>query len=148
MVNGKVKAALRHDRTPILCIGETADQRNKGKTFEVIRTQLIKCLADINPEHIKGVVIAYEPVWAIAQPGKPLVAAKPDDIRDAHFFIRGELDKIGGKGIGNAVTVLYGGSVTPENVASISALEDVNGALPGTKSLDAKAFFDIIKAFD
>ena len=112
-VNKKLRAALEHGLTPIVCVGETGPERNAGKTQDVLRTQVKGALADITlPE---SAIIAYEPVWAIGTG----VAATAQDANDAIGFIRGEIAASQGDAMAQAVRILYGGSVTPANVSEL-----------------------------
>ena len=137
-VNLKVKKALTAGLTPIMCVGETDEERVKGITQDVIGRQVKQGLNGI--EKIDNVVLAYEPVWAIGT-GK---VATPAQAQEVHAFIRGILkETFGGKA--NDVCILYGGSVTKDNIGDLIAMEDIDGALVGGASLKADGFLDIIK---
>ena len=125
----KVEAALRVELTPMLCVGETIEQREAEDTLDVVASQL-EALEGLGPEVISDIPIAYEPVWAIGT-GK---TATPADAQEVHSFIRKWLEARGVAG--NDVRVLYGGSVKPENSMSLMAESDVNGVLVGGASLD------------
>jgi len=140
-VNLKLKAALAAGLIPILCIGETLKEREQGQTLEVVGTQLTEGLAGLPPEAAASLVIAYEPVWAI---GTGLTAT-PDQAQEVHAFIRGRLPDLLGPG-GADIRILYGGSVTPENAASLLAEADIDGALVGGASLKSDSFLKIIAA--
>jgi len=135
-VNRKLAAVLAAGMTPIVCVGETLAERESGETFRVIETQLSGGLADVGPKQMEASVIAYEPVWAIGT-GK---TATPDQAAEVHAFIRGLLRKLHGDGIADAVRILYGGSVKPDNVTELMAMEDIDGALVGGASLKADSF--------
>lgn len=137
----KVQAAIRNHIRPILCIGETIQERTNGETDMVLHDQLIGGLANITSEELDQVVIAYEPVWAIGTG----VNAKPDDVVRAVKTIRSQLAHLYGKKAANEVQVLYGGSVTSDSAADYLALDDIDGLLVGGASLDAFAFSDIVK---
>ncbi len=137
IVNKKIKTSLRNGLNIIFCIGETLAQREAGKTYEVLKTQIVDGLADVNAGQI---VVAYEPVWAIGT-GK---TATPDQAQEAHYYIRSKLRDIWG-GASDSTRILYGGSVTPENVDSLMACPDVDGALVGGASLKPDSFEKIVK---
>lgn len=137
VVNRKIKAARKNGLNVIFCIGETLSQREAGKTFEVLGTQITNGLKDVPAQ---GIVVAYEPVWAIGT-GK---TATPDQAQEAHNYIRKELGKLYGEAA-DSIQILYGGSVTPENVDSLMACADVDGALVGGASLKPDSFEKIVK---
>jgi triosephosphate isomerase len=139
-VNRKVKAALASGLVPIVCVGETLAEREAGKTFEVTERQLRAGLDGIAAAESGKVVVAYEPVWAIGT-GK---TATPGQAQEVHAFLRGILKELWGSG-GEAVRILYGGSVKPENIAELMAQGDIDGALVGGASLKADAFARIVK---
>jgi triosephosphate isomerase len=137
----KVPAALEAGLVPLLCVGETEEERDNDDTDRKLRQQVRDDLAQVPAERLGEVVIAYEPVWAIGT-GK---VAKPEQAQEAIAFIRalvGDRDKQAAE----AVRILYGGSVKPENAAELLALPDVDGALVGGASLDARAFAQIAAA--
>jgi triosephosphate isomerase (TIM) len=138
-VNAKVKKALATGLKPIVCVGETEEEREKGVTEFVVGSQIRKGLYGV--ESLKNVVIAYEPVWAIGT-GKN---ATPLEAQDVHAFIRGLLKKIYGEEAA-AVLVLYGGSVTKDNIGDLINMDDIDGALVGGASLKSDSFLGIIKA--
>jgi triosephosphate isomerase len=139
--NRKVKAALAAGLLPILCLGETLEVREAGKTFEVAGRQLRAGLEGVAAAESTKVVVAYEPVWAIGT-GK---TATPGQAQEVHAFLRGILKEIWGAGAADAVRILYGGSVKPENIADLMANADIDGALVGGASLTAKTFAGIVK---
>ncbi|MDP2167334.1 MAG: triose-phosphate isomerase [Thermodesulfovibrionales bacterium] len=136
-VNKKTKAALKAGLKVILCIGETLDERNAGRTFEVTGAQLKEGLKEID---LSGIVIAYEPVWAIGTG----VTAAPEQAEEAHSRIREDLRTLYGRQA-DETRILYGGSVTPENVDILMAQPDMDGALVGGASLKAVSFVRIVK---
>jgi triosephosphate isomerase len=138
-VNRKVKAVLAAGLIPIMCLGETLTAREDGHTLKVVETQVREGLAGCPPEARKRLVVAYEPVWAIGT-GK---TATPSQAQEVHAFIRGLLPEVLGTG---AIPILYGGSVTPENAASLMAEPDLDGALVGGASLNAASFLRIVAA--
>jgi len=131
LVGSKAAAALRHGLTPMICVGETRDERRAGRTFEVLERQLRAALA--GPA---AFALAYEPVWAIGT-GE---TATPEMAQEAHAFLRRLLGERGGE-----VSILYGGSVTPDNAAGLIAQPDVDGFLVGGASLDPRNFLTIIR---
>ena len=139
-VNKKLAAALKAGLTPIVCIGETLEERETQKTWRVLETQLAGGLKGFAPADLSKVVIAYEPVWAIGT-GK---TASPAQAQEAHLFVRGQLEKLYGKSFAGGVRVLYGGSVTTENVDTLMAQPDVDGALVGGASLKKDSFLRIM----
>jgi triosephosphate isomerase (TIM) len=137
-VNLKVKKGLAAGLKPIVCVGETDDEREKGVTEFVVGIQVRKALNGI--ESLKNLVIAYEPVWAIGT-GK---TASPMEAEEVHGFIRNLLSEIYGDE-SRQIMILYGGSVTPENISDLMEMEDIDGALVGGASLKGETFTGIIK---
>ena len=140
-VNKRIFAALSEGLKPIVCIGETLEEREAGKTFEVIKRQVEGGLANLSVEQMATVVIAYEPVWAIGT-GK---TATPAQAQEVHAFIRKLLNDIFGQTTAEATRIQYGGSVKPDNAAELMAQPDIDGALVGGASLKADSFEKIIK---
>lgn len=140
-VNKRIFAALAEGLKPIVCIGETLEEREAGKTFEVIKRQVEGGLANLSVEQMATVVIAYEPVWAIGT-GK---TATPAQAQEVHAFIRKLLNDIFGQTTAEATRIQYGGSVKPDNAAELMAQPDIDGALVGGASLKADSFEKIIK---
>lgn len=140
MVNRRLLCALRSDLAPILCVGETLNDREEGGTFTVLEQQLRNGLAAVCLEDAEKVVIAYEPVWAIGT-GK---TATREQAQDAHYFIRGVLANLYEKKLADKVRILYGGSVKPENIDSLMAEPDIDGALVGGAALKSESFERII----
>ena len=138
-VNLKVKAALGVGMTPILCIGESLDERNGGDAESVVESQVIAGLEGV--EVGSGVVVAYEPVWAIGT-GQ---SASPEIAQAMMAHIRRTLADIGGEDAASAVPLLYGGSVNAGNIGGYLSQPDINGALVGGASLDAGSFVEIVK---
>lgn len=141
LIHKKLLRALQDDIQPILCIGETLDHHGKGKTQEVLEEQLEIALENIPSEEAVKIMIAYEPVWAIGS-GKTPTAAQ---IQETHAFIRSLLCDFFGKRAGGKISILYGGSVKPDNAAEIGAEEDVDGVLVGGASLDPRTLASIIR---
>ena len=140
-VNQKLKTALKHGLIPILCIGETLDQREQGSTEQVCRQQLLSALEDIESWDLAKIILAYEPIWAIGT-GR---TATPEDAQSVIGFIRGVLGKKFSEAA-DEVRILYGGSVKPDNIDGLMAKPDIDGALVGGASLDAQGFARIVKA--
>jgi triosephosphate isomerase len=139
-INKKLGAALKAGLTPIVCIGETLDERESQKTWRVLETQIAGGLKGFAPADLSKIVVAYEPVWAIGT-GK---TATPAQAQEAHLFVRGQLKKLHGDGFAQGVRILYGGSVTADNVDSLMAQADVDGALVGGASLKKDSFLRIM----
>ena len=139
-VNRKIAAAFAGGLTPIVCIGETLDQRDRLETFSVLDRQIRDGLDGVTSEQLVQLVIAYEPVWAIGT-GRN---ATPAQAADAHGHIRKRLQQWFGAQPSELCRVIYGGSVKPENIGDLASQPDVDGALVGGASLDVKAFFDIV----
>lgn len=140
-VNKRIKAALKSELTPIVCIGETLQEREANKTFDVIRTQFTESLAGFAKSDVEKMVIAYEPVWAIGT-GK---TATPQQAQEVHKAIRELLVKQFGQQIASVVRIQYGGSVKPDNIAELMAQADIDGALVGGASLQHESFVKIVK---
>jgi triosephosphate isomerase (TIM) len=136
LINRKVKAAIKHGITPILCVGERLDVRETGGHVEHCTAQLIADLKGLKAEQVKDVVVAYEPVWAIGT-GR---VATPQDAQEVCGAIRARLTEKYGDEVGSVVRVLYGGSVKSGNIADLVAQEDIDGALVGGASLDPDEF--------
>jgi triosephosphate isomerase len=140
-VNRKINAAIAEGLKPILCIGETQAQRDKGDTFLTLDKQVSDGLKGLDPRHLKDLVIAYEPVWAIGT-GQ---TAGPEQVAEVHKYLRNLLETQISPDLALSTRILYGGSVKPENIAELMRIKDVDGALVGGASLDAKIFTNIIK---
>ena len=143
-VNAKTKAALAAGLVPIVCVGETLEEREAGKTQAVVTEQVQGSLAGLAPEEIAKIVIAYEPVWAIGT-GK---VATPEQAQEVHALIRGLLATMASPAVAAEVTIQYGGSVKPDNAASLAVQPDIDGALVGGASLKADDFLGIAAAFN
>jgi len=140
-VNKKIKAALKHNLTPIVCVGETLKEREGGKTFRVLDDHIQNGLKDISNEDILKLVIAYEPVWAIGT-GK---TATPEQAQEAQKYIRDLLRKMYNNESADIVRIQYGGSVKPENITELMKQPDVDGALVGGASLSIETFAQIVR---
>jgi triosephosphate isomerase len=139
-VNRKLASALAAQLTPIVCIGETLEERDASKTLEVLDRQIKQGLDGLSGDDIAALVIAYEPVWAIGT-GRNATAAQAGE---AHAHIRARLRQWFGGAAAEQCHVLYGGSVKPDNIRELASLEDVDGALVGGASLDVRSFFEIV----
>lgn len=140
-VNKKIKAALAHELTPIMCIGESLEEREKGNTMDKVETQINSGLEGLGKDEIRQIVIAYEPIWAIGTG----VTATPSQAEEVHSFIRKKLTEKYGNEIASYAIILYGGSVKPANTYSILKENNINGALVGGASLEADSFIQITK---
>jgi triosephosphate isomerase len=140
-VNKRVRAILKHDMTPVVCIGESLDQREAGDERNIVRSQLGGGLSRLTADQLEKVVIAYEPVWAIGT-GRN---ASPDDAGNMAEFIRESLIEIGSSDIAEAVRILYGGSVNAGNVRDLMVKKHIDGALVGGASLDPDQFAAIVR---
>ena len=139
-VHKKVTAALEHTLTPIVCVGETLEERESDQTLSVLDRQLQTGLAGLSQTQIAELVVAYEPVWAIGT-GR---TATPDQAQEAHAHIRSRLIETFGQDAGERCRVIYGGSVKPTNAVELSAQVDVDGALVGGAGLDPNSFAEIV----
>jgi triosephosphate isomerase len=138
-VNKKIRAALEADLTPIVCIGETLAQREAEETMAVITSQVTEGLAGLSSAEMARLIMAYEPVWAIGT-GR---TASPDQAQEVHVFIRRLLVDRAGAEVANGLRILYGGSVTPDNIRELAQAPDIDGALVGGASLKAESFLKI-----
>ena len=144
LISRKVQAAMDHDLTPVLCIGEAKPQRDAGQAEAITLGQLRAGLGSLAAEQVSEVVIAYEPVWAIGTGD----TATPDDAQAMHAAIRAALASHYGHEAADAIRVLYGGSVKPNNVDTLMAQPDIDGALVGGASLQAESFLRIVQFRD
>jgi triosephosphate isomerase len=142
LINKKVLAALESELKPILCVGETLEEREAGKEKEILETQLRGSLASVTAEQLLEVVIAYEPVWAIGT-GK---TASTEQAQDCHAHVRAVLAELSDAATADKVRIQYGGSVKPSNAAELLGQPDIDGALVGGASLDPRSFAEIVKA--
>jgi triosephosphate isomerase len=140
-VNKKIKAAIKAGLQPIFCVGETEKERESGQTLSILDKQIKKGLEGLVLEQLDLLIIAYEPVWAIGT-GK---TATDDQAQEVHRFIRSLVKNNFGQALSDSVRILYGGSVKPDNIASLMAMPDIDGALVGGASLNAESFRKIVK---
>lgn len=140
-VHKKVHAALAHNLVPIVCVGERLEEREAGNTEDVVRRQVVGSLAELKAEQAAGLVVAYEPVWAIGT-GR---TASAGDAQQVNGFIRDVLRRMFGEAAAEAIRIQYGGSVKPQNTAELMAQPDIDGALVGGASLKADSFSQIVK---
>ena len=142
VVRDKVAAAIRNGITPILCVGETREERSSKETKQVLHDQVVTALSNLTAEDIDNMAIAYEPVWAIGGD----TPAKPDEIERALKWIRFQVSELYGDKVANNVRLLYGGSVQPDFVPGLMAINEVNGLLVGHESLNWESFTAVVKA--
>ncbi|PZR77989.1 MAG: triose-phosphate isomerase [Chthoniobacterales bacterium] len=142
IVNRKVRAAHEATLRPIVCIGETLEQRDAGRVEEILERQLRGSLAGLESKEFQDTVIAYEPVWAIGT-GRN---ATPAQAQEAHAFIRAMLRQLSDDATGERIRIQYGGSVKPENARALMSEPDIDGALVGGASLEARIFAQIVLA--
>jgi triosephosphate isomerase (TIM) len=142
VVAATLRAVLRHEMTPILCVGETEEERAAGRTEARLSAQLEAALRGLDATNVGAMVVAYEPIWAIGT-GNPATAV---DAEDACLFIRQGVGELAGTDASTSIRVQYGGSVNPENAPGLMAEPDVDGLLVGGASLDAAGFLEIVRA--
>jgi triosephosphate isomerase len=140
-ISRKVRAVLAHGLQPVLCVGETAEERRQGLTFTVVEGQLRAGWAGLSAADIGRCALAYEPVWAIGTG----VNATPAQAGEVHGYLRGLVSELASKEVAATVRILYGGSVKPDNAAELAAETDIDGVLVGGASLAAASFITIVK---
>ena len=140
-VNKKTHHALKKGLLPIVCVGESLSEREAGKANEVIERQLLGAFKGMTADAMLKIIIAYEPVWAIGT-GK---TATPEQAEDVHEFIRRKIGTMYSSDIADPLRIQYGGSVTPQNVSSLMAMPDIDGALVGGASLNPESFAALVK---
>mgnify|MGYP005842347209 CR=1 FL=1 len=141
-VNRRARAALAAGVRPIVCVGETLEERDRGVTAQVVETQTRRALADFAPGDWTRTVIAYEPVWAIGT-GR---TATPQQAQEVHALIRRVIAELAGEAVAAGVRVLYGGSMKPSNARELMGQPDIDGGLIGGAALEAKSFVDIVRS--
>ncbi len=139
----KTKAAIAKGIVPIVCVGETLEEREKGETNNVVRIQVERGLKNTAVNEPSSLIIAYEPVWAIGT-GK---TATPDQAQEVHAFVRGLLSETFGEDTARGMRILYGGSVKPDNIKALMAKSDIDGGLVGGASLDPASFEKLVKFY-
>ncbi|WP_164108341.1 MULTISPECIES: triose-phosphate isomerase [Sphingobacterium] len=140
----KVNVTLKHDLKPIFCIGETKEERESNRFFEVIKTQLDQGVFHLSADEFAKIVLAYEPVWAI---GTGLTAS-PEQAQEVHAYIREVIANRYDATVADNTTILYGGSANPSNAATLFAQKDIDGGLIGGASLKSRDFLEIVKVFN
>ncbi len=135
-VNKKIRAAIKSELIPVMCVGETENERDEEKTFSVLDKQVKKGLESFLLDDLKSLIIAYEPVWAIGT-GK---TATTDQAQEVHSYIRSMIADSFGSTLAEGIRILYGGSVKPGNIEELMAMSDIDGALVGGASLDPETF--------
>ena len=141
-INKKIFAALSHDITPIVCCGETLEEREAGKVEEVLGNQIRKDYANLTAEQVVKTIIAYEPIWAIGT-GK---TATPEVADETCGFVRSVIKDMFGSAVSEEIRILYGGSVKPSNIEELMSKENIDGGLVGGASLDAESFLQLVEA--
>jgi triosephosphate isomerase len=141
IVNKKTKAALAGNLIPIVCVGETLEERKSERHKEVVKTQLLGSLAEVGADDLKRVIIAYEPVWAIGT-GE---VATPEQAQEMHAFIRSVLAEMADDGVAQTIRIQYGGSMKPANAAELLAQTDIDGGLIGGAALEARSFVELVR---
>jgi triosephosphate isomerase len=140
IINKKISLCIEENLIPILCIGETLEERKSEKTFNVLNLQLKESLLGLNVYNVENIIIAYEPVWAIGTGN----AATSKDAEDAHKFTRETLSSMFGGVVSEKIRLIYGGSVVPENIKELMQQKNIDGALVGGASLNATTFAKIV----
>jgi len=141
LVRRKIGAALEGGLTPIVCVGETLEERDAGMAEVVVKRQVEAAVSGLGPQDVAALLIAYEPVWAIGT-GR---TASPEQAQAMHAYIRQRVSELVGREVADSVRILYGGSVRPDNIRSLMAEPDIDGALVGGASLDPQSFSQIVQ---
>ena len=144
IVSEKAQAALAAGLTAIVCVGETLDQRDEGKALDVVKEQIVGSLSGLTASDLARIIVAYEPVWAIGT-GR---TATPEQAQEMHAFIRRVFAERHSTAAADALRIMYGGSVKPDNIVGLMKQEDIDGALVGGASLQAESFAKIVKYKD
>ncbi len=142
IVRDKVAAAVRNGITPLLCVGETSNERKAGETNQVLHDQVVSALSDLTADEVEEMVIAYEPVWAISTFGGEL--AKPDEVKRSMDFIRHQVAELYGETVSERIRILYGGSVDQNLVGGYLSIDGCDGVLVGSASLNYHKFSGIV----
>ncbi len=141
IVNEKVRAALQANLQPIVCVGETLEERESGATEGVVESQVRESLRDVGADELAGLILAYEPVWAIGT-GR---TASPEQAQEVHALIRSVIASMAGEPVADSVRIQYGGSVKADNAGELFSQPDIDGGLIGGASLEARSFVQIVK---
>lgn len=141
-INKKIVAAMHHDLIPIVCCGETLEERKAGKVEEILNHQITKAYENLPAQNAVKTVIAYEPIWAIGT-GE---TATPEQADDACGFIRAVIERLYGKQVASEIRILYGGSMKPSNVKELVEKENIDGGLVGGASLEPESFLQLVNA--
>lgn len=141
-INKKLKTAYLHKLTPTLCVGESLETREAGKTNEFVKNQIVKAFDGISKEDALKTIVAYEPIWAIGT-GR---TATPEDANETIKAIRSDLEELYGAKVANQIRILYGGSVNPKNIDALLSQSDIDGALVGGASLDPQSYLALVNA--
>ena len=141
LLNKKVHSAIENALNVVLCVGEKLEERKSNRTKEVIEREIKEDLQGIKKQDLEKIIIAYEPIWAIGTG----ITAKPEEVAEVHRFIRTLLDDMFGKGAGSNMTILYGGSIKPNNIKSLADMNEIDGGLVGGASLQCESFYTIGK---
>ena len=144
LINEKVHLAIKNKLSPIICIGETLEERKLNKTESILSNQIINCFKGVSVDMLRSIIVAYEPVWAIGS-GKN---ATPEQACESHSFIRSVLKKLYNFEISDQISIIYGGSINPQNSTLILSQEGVDGLLIGSSSLNAGSFYEIINSIN
>lgn len=142
LINKKIKLAIATDLLPIVCVGESLEQRENGETEQVVKSQIAGCLQGLETDAVEKITLAYEPLWAIGT-GK---TATPEQAQQVHQMLRNWIDTHYNREIAEAIRIQYGGSVKPDNAKELLSQKDIDGALVGGASLKADSFTEIIKS--
>jgi triosephosphate isomerase len=142
LVNRKVLAALKNQLRPIVCVGESLAEREAGSTLRVVQAQTERALEGVSREQAPGIVVAYEPVWAIGT-GK---VATTEQAQEVHAFIRGLLSNLHSESVAQRMRILYGGSMKPANAPDLLGQKDIDGGLIGGASLESRSFLELVAA--
>ncbi len=140
-VQKKIRASLAMGLCPIICVGEALEEREAGKTFDVVKNQVTQCLEGFSRQEMEKIIVAYEPIWAIGT-GK---TATPQQADEVHAFIREQLGNMTDRTVSEGVRIQYGGSVNPDNIFELMLQPNIDGALVGGASLKADSFSGIVK---
>jgi triosephosphate isomerase (TIM) len=140
-VNDKIKAALSFGLTPVVCVGESLEERESGKAFDIVNGHIKAAVEGLSADELQRIVIAYEPVWAIGT-GK---TATPEQAEQVHKYIRDILEELYSEQTAESILILYGGSVKPDNIIDLITQPDIDGALVGGASLKVDSFAEIVK---